>query len=174
MGSVKSCWSLKQVSKWTSGENLEKWPKMASITLRMAIFSIFGDFLALKPSQFFQMGEISASVWHEARSDKGRMVPATKTAKKYQIWPFCRFLYLIEISLNYILNFFKLQVFLTGTWFLLKILGFTRFLFQNLSNTRFFDYYRFFGNPGIEFNDFKVYKENTYSFFKTEAYIIQI
>ena len=56
---------------------------MASITLRMAIFSIFGDFLALKPSPFFQMGEISASVRHEARSDRGRKVPAKKMAKKY-------------------------------------------------------------------------------------------
>ena len=54
---------------------------MASITLRMAIFSIFGDFLALKPSPFFQMGEISASVRHEARSDRGRKVPAKEMAK---------------------------------------------------------------------------------------------
>ena len=71
------------MSKRSSGENLEKWSKMASITLRMAIFSIFGDFLALKPSPFFQMGEISASVRHEARSDRGRKVPAKKMAEKY-------------------------------------------------------------------------------------------
>ena len=71
------------MSKRSSGENLEKWPKMASITLRMAIFSIFGDFWALKPSPFFQKGEISASVRHEARSDRGRKVPAKKMAKKY-------------------------------------------------------------------------------------------
>ena len=55
---------------------------MASITLRMAIFSIFGDFWALKPSQFFQMGEISASVRQEARTDRGQKVPATKMTKK--------------------------------------------------------------------------------------------
>ena len=59
-----------------------KWPKMARITLRMAIFSIFGDFLALKPSPFFQMGEISASVRHEARSDRGQKVPAKKNGQK--------------------------------------------------------------------------------------------
>ena len=66
------------MSKLSSGENLE---------LRMAIFSIFGHFSALKLSPFFQMGEISASVQHEAHSDRGRKVPARKNSKKSQIWP---------------------------------------------------------------------------------------
>ena len=55
---------------------------MASITLRMPIFSIFDDFLALKPSQFFQMGKISASIRHEAHSDRGQKVPAKKNSPK--------------------------------------------------------------------------------------------
>ena len=48
MDSVKPCWSLKHMSKWSSGENLEKWPKMASITLRMAIFFNFWWYLGNK------------------------------------------------------------------------------------------------------------------------------
>ena len=46
---------------------------MAIITLRMAIFSIFGYFWAIKPSQFFQMGEISASIRQEACTDRPKI-----------------------------------------------------------------------------------------------------
>ena len=89
MDSVKSCWSLKHASKGSSGKPpKKKWPERAYITLRMAIFSIFWPFWAIKPSLFFQMAEISASVRPEARTDSGRKVSATKMAKKYQIWPF--------------------------------------------------------------------------------------
>ena len=49
----------------------EKLRKIASITLRMARFLIFGDILAIKSSGFFQIGEISATVRHDDLLERG-------------------------------------------------------------------------------------------------------
>ena len=54
----------------------------------MVIFLFFDDFWAIKFSPFFQMGEISASIQHQARSDIGWNVPETKMTESFQIWPF--------------------------------------------------------------------------------------
>ena len=78
----------KTYSKWSSEKTRKNGPKWPLWYLIWAYFQFFGDFWAKKPSSFFQMGEISASVRHETRSDRGRNVLPTKMAKKYQIWPF--------------------------------------------------------------------------------------
>ena len=49
----------------------------------MASFLIFGDFLAINPALFFQIGLISATVRHD--DQKGQ---ALKIVKKYAIRPF--------------------------------------------------------------------------------------
>ena len=71
------CLNDHQVKTWQNGP---KWP---AYHLEWPFWQFLVIFWVIKPSPFFQMGEISASVRQEARSDRGQKVPATKMAKKY-------------------------------------------------------------------------------------------